>query len=68
MLINYHAVGESISIGHLPDLKEVKTLENQAVALTATALISGLKLLGKFNNQINLLEHIQKCAGSGKYA
>ncbi|MGB2742222.1 MAG: DUF5677 domain-containing protein [Cognaticolwellia sp.] len=68
MLINYHAVGESISIGHLPDLNEVKTLENQAIALTATALISGLKFLGKFDNQISLLEHIQKSSGSGKYA
>ncbi|ATC84391.1 DUF5677 domain-containing protein [Pseudoalteromonas agarivorans] len=67
MLVNYHAVGENISIGHTPDLNEVKTLENQAIALTASALISGLKLLGKFDSQINLLEHIQKRAGSGKY-
>ena len=68
MLINFHAVGERISIGHTPNLAEIKMLENQSIALAATALIEGLKVLGKFKSQINKLEHIQKCAGSGKYA
>lgn len=68
MLVNFHSVGKSISIGHKPDLDEVKLLENQAAALVATALIEGLKFLGEFENQINKLEHIQKCAGNGKYA
>ena len=68
MLINFHSVGEKISIGHTPNVKEVNNLENQAVALAATALIEGLKFLGKFESQIEKLECIQKCAGSGKYA
>jgi len=68
MLINFHAVGERISIGHSPNPDEIKILENQSVALAATALIEGLKFLGKFEKQISNLEHIQKCAGNGKYA
>ncbi|MGJ8582134.1 MAG: hypothetical protein ACSHWR_07475, partial [Psychromonas sp.] len=68
MLINFHSVGNRISIGHTPNVKEVNNLENQAVALAATALIEGLKFLGKFESQIEKLECIQKRAGSGKYA
>ncbi len=68
MLINFHSVGEQISIGHNPKEDEVKTLENQTIALSATALISGLKFFGGFESQIVQLEHIQQCAGSGKYA
>jgi hypothetical protein len=68
MLINFHSVGELISIGHKPNIDEIKRLENQSIALAATALIEGLKFLGKFKSQIIKLEHIQKCAGSGKYA
>lgn len=67
MLINYHSVGESISIGHQPNIEEVKLLEKQAVALAATALIEGLTFLGRFEDQIGKLESIQKYAGNGKY-
>ncbi|MFS1422201.1 DUF5677 domain-containing protein [Shewanella sp. 10N.286.48.B5] len=68
MLINFHSVGENISIGHKPNVQEVNNLENQAVALAATALIEGLKFLGEFESQIGKLEIIQECAGNGKYA
>lgn len=68
MLVNFHAVGERISIGHTPNSDEIKMLENQSVAIAATALIEGLKFLGKFDSQIRKLEHIQEFAGSGKYA
>ena len=68
ILINFHAVGERISIGHTPNFDEIKILENQSVALAATALIEGLKFLGKFDSQIRKLEHIKEFAGSGKCA
>ncbi|ROS66356.1 DUF5677 domain-containing protein [Vibrio crassostreae] len=67
MLINFHAVGERISIGHKPKKEEIKNLENQSIALAATALIEGLRFLGKFDTHIDKLEGIQKLAGSGKY-
>jgi hypothetical protein len=68
MLINFHSVDEKISIGHKPNVDEIKMLENQSVALASTTLISGLKFFGGFESQIKELEHIQKRAGSGKYA
>jgi len=68
MLVHYHTIGEKISIGHKPNTEEVKLLENQSVALTAMALIEGLKFLGEFEMQIEKLENIKNSAGSGKYA
>jgi hypothetical protein len=68
MLINFHSVGELISIGHTPNPNKIKMLENQSVALAATALIEGLKFLGQFEKLTDKLDHIQKCAGNGKYA
>ncbi|QFI37932.1 hypothetical protein FR932_08750 [Moritella marina ATCC 15381] len=68
MLINVHSIDENISIGHTPNVEEVKLLENQTLCLAATALIEGLEHLGKFETQIDKLKSIQNFTGNGEYA
>lgn len=67
MLVNFHVVGEKISVGHKPNPEEIETLANQCICLAATALIEGLRFLGNFDVHISKLEIIQNLAGSGKY-